>query len=390
MELNIEEFKSYLNIVFKDEISKIVVSNKVSKTQKFKRVEVVKKTDKYFVSEYDEKQVFNKNLSFEQLIEYLCSQTNMFKQFDFFSMENQFVIKISKKQKIFFNRLKNQNANVVLKSLKTEKNYILKEGQKIAPLVDMGIFTAEGKVVASAYDKYKQINKFVEIIDDYVRENDFKSINIIDFGCGKSYLTFIVYYYFSIIKKIDCHIVGIDLKRDVIEECNRLAKKYNYQNLSFEVADINGYEAKFPVDMVISLHACDTATDFAIFNAIKWNAKMIFSVPCCQHEINSQISAKNFSILTRYGVAKERISAIYTDIIRCNLLESMGYKVQLLEFIDFAHTPKNLLIRAKLSNIPLAVKKQMLQEVKNLSAEFNLNQKLFDLLKTNNFLNDLD
>ncbi len=375
------EFVYYLTQIFNENVLKIVISNKKEKNYKYNKIVLELKSDYYYVSKYTEKQVFNEKVNVSNIISYMNEMIFYFKQYNFFTENIEFMIKISKKNKIFFSKRTSQNNIVLNLNNNREKKYILNEGNKIEPLIDMGIFTSDGHVVNSMYDKFKQINRFLEIIDDALKNKEYKQLNIIDFGCGKSYLTFVVYYYLTEIKNIKANIIGLDLKKDVIDNCNKIAEKYGYTGIKFEVGNINGYEVKCDVDMVITLHACDTATDYALYNAIKWNTKMIFSVPCCQHELNSKIAPNHLKIIKRYGIAKERISALYTDIIRCNLLEIMGYKTQLLEFVDFENTPKNLLIRAYKSNIPKAVKDELLEEVLLLLEELNCDQTLFELLK---------
>ena len=207
--------------------------------------------------------------------------------------------------------------------------------------------TQDGKIVRTKMDKFRQINRFLEFVEDILPQLDKdRELTLLDFGCGKSYLTFAMYYYLHELKGYDIRIIGLDLKTDVILHCNELAKKYGYEKLTFLVGDIADYEGVDLVDMVVTLHACDTATDYALAKAVGWNAKVILSLPCCQHEVNKQIQSEDYSLLTRYGIIKERFSALTTDAIRANLLECCGYKTQLLEFIDFEHTPKNILIRA--------------------------------------------
>ena len=295
-------------------------------------------------------------------------------------------MKVSKKGKILLNKKKVDNTILIKTEHNKTKNYILKEGMIIQPLIDLGIFTKEGKVVNSMYDKYKQINRFIEVIDDEVKKKDYKELTIIDFGCGKSYLTFVLYYYFAEIKKIDAKIIGLDLKKDVIDKCNDIAKRYKYDNLHFELGDINGFKYNNNVDMVITLHACNTATDYALYNAVKWNTNMIFSVPCCQHEFNEQIKTENLTGITKYGIIKERMAALMTDSVRGSLLEALGYKVQLLEFIDISHSPKNILIRASKGKVSKEKKVKSVEEVKAIMNEFNIEPTLYKLLNDDNLL----
>lgn len=386
-----EELKRTLEEVFKSEIIKIVISNKVKKDEKYNKIAInLKENNKnkfYQIEKFTDKQVFHENIKINEISDKVVELIfGNYKQMTAWSNNEIFDLKISKKGKIFLGKKKNDNSKIVAKGHNKEKNYILKEGMIIEPLIDLGVFTKEGKVVNSKYDKYKQINRFIEIIDDEIKKNDYKELTILDFGCGKSYLTFVLYYYFVKIKNINVKMIGLDLKEDVIKKCNDIAKRYNYENLHFELGDINGFKYNNKVDMVITLHACDTATDYALYNAIKWNSKMIFSVPCCQHEFNSQMKANELSILTKYGIVQERVAALMTDSVRANLLECVGYKTQLLEFIDIAHSPKNILIRASKNNISKEKKEKSLNEVNNLIRTFNFNPTLYNLLKNDNLI----
>ena len=386
-----EELKKTLDEVFEKEVIKIVISNKVKKDEKYNKVNIsLKENNKnkfYQIEKFTDKQVFHENIKIDEINEKVYEIIDgKYKQMTAWSSSETFDLKISKKGKIFLGKKKNDNSKIITKGHNKEKNYILKEGMIIEPLIDLGVFTKEGKVVNSKYDKYKQINRFIEIIDDEIKKNDYKELTILDFGCGKSYLTFVLYYYFVKIKNINVKMIGLDLKEDVIKKCNDIAKRYNYENLHFELGDINGFKYNNKVDMVITLHACDTATDYALYNAIKWNSKMIFSVPCCQHEFNSQMKANELSILTKYGIVQERVAALMTDSVRANLLECVGYKTQLLEFIDIAHSPKNILIRASKNNISKEKKEKSLNEVNNLIRTFNFNPTLYNLLKNDNLI----
>lgn len=386
-----EELKKAVSEILKEEVIKIVLSNKMNKDVMYNKITFALKENKekeyYQVEKCTDKQVFHENIDLDKLEEKLLEYSGTsYKQMSAWSKEETFELRISKKGKVFMSRKKGDNTKLVNKGHNKEKNYILKEGTIIQPLIDLGVFTKEGKVINSKYDKYKQINRFVEMIDDEVKKSGLEELTILDFGCGKSYLTFVLYYYFVEVKNLKVKMIGLDLKADVIKKCNDIAKRYNYENLHFELGDINGFKYNNNVDMVITLHACDTATDYALYNAIKWNSKMIFSVPCCQHEFNKQIETDSLAILTKYGIVKERVAALMTDTVRANLLEAMGYKAQLLEFIDIAHSPKNLLIRAAKANITKPEKAKALEEVNDLITQFNLKPTLFDLLKKDNLI----
>ncbi len=384
------ELQKYIDKIAMTEFYKMIISNPVSKSNEYKKIIVEEKESGYQIAKYTQKQVFHENLNKEAVTSRLYQLIEgEYRQVNAFSKEGEHIILISKKGSPTYKEKKKQagaESKPTTLDHNRKKNYILGEGQIIPPLVDMGIFTKEGKVVNAMYDKYRQINRFLEILNDEISKRELKQLNVIDFGCGKSYLTFVVYYYLTQVMGIDAHIIGLDLKADVIEKCNRAAQKYNYDNLHFELGDINGYKAPFDVDMVITLHACDTATDFALYNAIQWKAKMIFSVPCCQHELNKQMKPKTQTIMSRYGIVKERFAALATDAIRGNLLEYMGYRAQLLEFIDFDHTPKNILIRAVRQPVmPKGVREKALSEIDALIEEFGFEPTLYQLLiKTGN------
>ena len=337
---------------------------------------------KYQCEQYTVTQVFHRNLREEELAANLQEQIGPgFTQVHAWDETWEYALRISKKGKLLYNRTRTRKAPPVRMTHNRKKQYLLEEGTVIPPLVDMGVFTSEGKIVRSHYDKYRQINRFVEILEDELKRLDLtKTLRILDFGCGKSYLTFIVYYYLVCVRKLKVDMTGLDLKEDVIRNCNAAAARYGYEGLHFELGNINGYSCDTPVDIVMTLHACDTATDYALYNALQWQAGLILSVPCCQHELNRQIQTDNFSAMTRYGIIKERMAALMTDAIRANLLICAGYDTSVLEFVDLSHTPKNLLIRAVKTNVSEKKKQQAMNEIQNLIKEFSVRPTLYELL----------
>ena len=303
----------------------------------------------YQASALEGTKVFHKNYDREQMLAYLEAElSGNFGQLQCQGALMDGVVLVSKKGKMTIKEKHHAvRENVQIQAHNRVKQYILKEGIPAPFLTDLGVMTEKGKIITSRYDKFRQINRFLEFIEDILpRLAKDREVTILDFGCGKSYLTFAMYYYLKELKGYDVNIIGLDLKTDVIEKCNGLARKYGYEKLHFYQGDIADYEGVSAVDMVVTLHACDTATDFALAKAVEWGAQVILSVPCCQHEVNKQIRNELLEPVLHYGILKERMSALITDAVRANLLESKGYETQILEFIDMEHTPKNLLIRA--------------------------------------------
>ena len=299
------------------------------------------------------KQAFHKNLSRDEAVIYVENCLNgPFRQAEITCARGKATVLVSKKGKMTV-KFKKQARMINQAALEhnRKKQYLLPEGTAVPFLVDLGVMTKEGAIVHSRYDKYRQINRFLEFIEDILPQlNKNKENVIIDFGCGKSYLTFAMYYYLKQVQGREIQVTGLDLKRDVIEHCNALSEKLQYTDLHFEYGDIQNYEGETAVDMVVSLHACDKATDYALEKAVKWGASVILAVPCCQHELNRQIKCDTLEPVFRYGVIKERMAALITDALRADMLEQQGYSTQILEFIDMEHTPKNLLIRAVKDN----------------------------------------
>lgn len=343
-------YKLIENIITKDTLIEAILSNLRISTDYNKVIikpVIINDIIYYQFSFFYNKKVIHKNLDKQDSINELKSLFDTtFKQGNIFTKDKDIQILISKKFKVTILNSKPTKNQTSLEHNRN-KDYLLTDNKPIDFLIELGVMNQNGKVISKKYDKFKQINRFLEMIDDIIPNlKTNKRLNIIDFGCGKSYLTFAVYYYLKIIKNLDINIIGLDLKQDVIDNCNQLANKLNYENLKFYTGNIENYITDTNIDMVITLHACDTATDAALEKAIKWNCDVILSVPCCHHELNSQIKNDTLNPMLKYGILKERFAALATDAIRANLLEISGYKVQLLEFIDMEHTPKNILIRA--------------------------------------------
>lgn len=350
-----ERIKDFLD----EQLGQIILSNSRRKEEVSKvRVRPLLLQEKlvFQVEEFRGNQAFHQNLMKDEAYEYLQNaMSDTFRQMELASAKGSAQILVSKNGKMTVKVKKNRpvegqakiQAPSTLLDHNRKKKYVLEDGKPIPFLQDLGVMTADGRIVHSRYDKFRQINRFLEFVQDILPKlPKGREINIIDFGCGKSYLTFAMYYYLKELNGFDIRVIGLDLKQDVIDHCNQLARKYGFEKLAFYHGDIASYEGVDQVDMVVTLHACDTATDYALAKAVRWNASVILSVPCCQHELNRQMKNDMLEPVLQYGLLKERMAALYTDGIRAEILENHGYRTQILEFIDMEHTPKNVLIRA--------------------------------------------
>ena len=353
-----EELRNLLEDTVNDGLYRITISNPRNKDRAFKikiRPVMVKGAVLFQETVYEGTKVFHENRERNDMIDRIeellvCD----FKQGEVEHRTCRAAVLVSKKGRITVSRKRTKDTGTgaeapgqLRMAHNRTKRYILQEGIPVPFLVDLGVQTKEGRVVHARYDKFRQINRFLEFIEDILPTlSKERTVQIIDFGCGKSYLTFAMYYYLHELKGYEVEITGLDLKEDVIDHCNALSEKYGYAKLHFRKGDIAAYEGQGPVDMVVTLHACDTATDYALAKAVHWGAKVILSVPCCQHELNRQMKNELLKPVLQYGVIRERMAALYTDALRAELLEREGYRTQVLEFISMEHTPKNLLIRA--------------------------------------------
>ncbi|MDE7224694.1 MAG: SAM-dependent methyltransferase [Acetatifactor sp.] len=346
-----DELDRLLKDMLDEKLVQVVLSNSRNPSwgDKLKvRPVLLKKKLMFQSTRYAGAQVFHQNHNAEEaclLIKDLLQR--QFRQCEMTALDRSANVLVSKKGKMTV-RVRHTACEAPRElSHNREKQYILKEGNPVDFLIGLGVQTPEGRITKNKYDKFRQINRYLEFIEDILDQLPSEgTIHVIDFGCGKSYLTFAMYYYLHVLQGRDIRITGLDLKADVIRRCNELAEQCGYEQLHFQVGDISSYEGEQRVDMVVSLHACDTATDYALEKAINWRARVILAVPCCQHEVNRQIHCEELTPILRYGVIRERMSALITDAVRANLLEQQGYETQILEFIDMEHTPKNLLIRA--------------------------------------------
>lgn len=368
-----EEIRQLLQAVLNIDFIRAVISNPRGKEGIIRvKVRPLEKKGKllFQFESFTEKQAFHRNLEKEEAQEQFLAYAEQFRQMQIETVEEEYTVLISKKGKVTVRKKRRkEKAQAADLAHNRRKHYILEEGRAVPFLKDLGVMTEDGKIVRTKTDKFRQINRFLEFVEDILPGLDRgRELTILDFGCGKSYLTFAMYYYLHELKGYDIRIIGLDLKQDVISHCQQLAERYGYGKLTFLVGDIADYDGVDRVDMVVTLHACDTATDYALAKAVGWDAKVILSVPCCQHELNTQLGGERgceerrmsgektmcsespawetLAPVLDYGLLRERFAALVTDGLRAKYLERAGYETQVLEFIDMEHTPKNILLRA--------------------------------------------
>lgn len=292
----------------------------------------------------------HENILVEDFIGRLDDWFTEFRQFLFRFEEEEWQFQLSKKMKVAIKTSQKEPMKALL-SHDRKKTYLLEDGVPVPFLIRLGVMTEAGQVKKQKYDKFKQINRFLEFVEDSITALPTgKKLRILDFGCGKSYLTFALYHYLKVVKGFDLEVTGLDLKKEVIEECTQIARDLDYTDLTFRVGDVHDYTGETEVDLMVTLHACDVATDVALARAVDWNASVILSVPCCQKELNRQLDCAPLDVMLQHGLIKEKFASLATDSIRAELLTLVGYEAQLLEFIDLEHTPKNILIRAYKQN----------------------------------------
>lgn len=363
-----------------DMLGDAVLSNPTKKGGVFKikinRI-ALKGGECFQLSKYIDTKVMHENCSGDLLLKRIAElMREGFKQCTI-TADNYLTVLMNKKGEFKLTGIKpNTNAVQCVAEHNRDKNYILKNGQFVPWMYKLGLMDKDGIVVSHKQKKFRQINRFLEMLKD-VEDNIPQNSVIIDMGCGKSYLTFAMYHYLNEVKGKNVTIRGYDLKKDVVDYCNSLTEQFGFNLLKFyaeDIANIDNVDGK--IAMIITLHACDIATDIALFHGIRWGCKVIMSVPCCQHEINNQIKNHKMDIILKYGILKERFSAIMTDAVRAKILEIKGYKTAVMEFIDMEHTPKNIMIRAVKGASPKA---EDIAELKVFLDEYGVKQKLFEL-----------
>lgn len=347
-----EEMKTQLTErILQQQLVTATISQPRMKSNEVKRIKlkpILLKEVYHIQIEYQFERILkHENVPLEDFPVRLALFFNEYRQAHMDFIDEKVQIQLSKKNKVLWKSDKSAAPKQINLAHNRQKNYLLREDQPYPFLIRLGVQSEEGKIKKQKYDKFKQINRFIEFIDDalaYLPKD--RQVRILDFGSGKSYLTFALYHYLKVEKGLDIRVTGLDLKKEVIEECSKIANDLGYEQLEFLVGDINDYNSESNVDMVVTLHACDVATDMALARAVKWGARVILSVPCCQHELNRQLNTPALDIMLQHGLLRERFAALATDAIRAEILSLVGYEAQLLEFIDIENTPKNILIRA--------------------------------------------